>query len=128
MAKKTLFFLPSALLALIYLAHAIQALMLSEKFAAIIGVIPGLSGFSTPLLLLVGLADAAVAIALLAYFGKYRPLLFLYAILWPIIPNVLKTIGNLHPEWPVVVVIAVLGTLGYPGLRSGKKQQTASMS
>ncbi|WP_089938416.1 hypothetical protein [Candidatus Entotheonella palauensis] len=123
MAKKAIFFLPSVLMALIYLAHAVQAFMLSEELAVVVGVIPGLSGFSTPLLLLVGLADAAVAIALVAYFGKYKPLLFLYAILWPIVPNILKTIGNLHPEWPIVVVMAVLGTLGYLGFRSREQPQ-----
>lgn len=88
----------------------------TEEFASIISVVPFLNPFSNILAYLIGIFDLAIALLLLIIPStnstkKYSKYIFLWVIVWPLIPSSLRYFGGVADFEIVEVSTMILSAL-----------------
>ena len=124
MKTKVKFFLwaiPSIALAVIFLSNGFEALTHSGEFLEVAGVAHFLGNNVDSILTLVGIVDILVGLLLIFYYGKYKYLIIIYAMLWPFVPNILRQIGGIGGEWPEVAMYVILAIVSYIGFNQQKR-------
>lgn len=116
-ATKILTYIPVALLALSYGWHGISGLLLGHENELIVSVLGLDADINAALIILVGLLDCCVAIALLfkdmlLHWLSWQWLLT-YVGIWPIVPRTIQWIGGGDFAWMEVLIYATVTALAY---------------
>jgi hypothetical protein len=97
-------------LAYLFIAHGIKAIVLSPGFLGLVMEFGFGITFAKISLFAVGVIDIAVAVALFVY---KKPLVFIYAGLWPLVPTFMTLFAYGVFFWQEMLIAPLMGVLAY---------------